>query len=358
MVLVLTGGFLGSGKTTAIVRAAQLLINAGRRVAVITNDQGEQQVDTAFVKSFGISTREVANGCFCCNYHQVDGHLQQLEDTEHPDFIFAESVGSCTDLIATIATPLHNFKPAVKTVISVFADADLLCSILDGHAFFQEESVRYIYKKQLEEADLLVLNKADRITNDQLKRVDEVVSSEYPGKIILHQNSLDEKDIRTWLDKINQFTALTDRNSLSVDYDVYGEGESKLAWLDKSITVFSDFGEAAFVTQQVIGAIVDQIQAQRISIGHLKFFIETENEKRKISFTTTSTSGDFRVNLKKTNRVQLLINARVETEPAMLEKIVDDVLLTSEGTYRCKIDRGKWSLFKPGFPRPTYRIVH
>ena len=52
MVLVLTGGFLGSGKTTAIVRAAQLLINAGRRVAVITNDQGEQQVDTAFVKSF------------------------------------------------------------------------------------------------------------------------------------------------------------------------------------------------------------------------------------------------------------------------------------------------------------------
>lgn len=46
MKLVLIGGFLGSGKTTAIVNASAQLIRDAKKVAVITNDQGDQQVDT------------------------------------------------------------------------------------------------------------------------------------------------------------------------------------------------------------------------------------------------------------------------------------------------------------------------
>jgi G3E family GTPase len=48
--------FLGSGKTTAIVNACQHLIKKDQRVVVITNDQGDQQVDNAFVKSFGYTS--------------------------------------------------------------------------------------------------------------------------------------------------------------------------------------------------------------------------------------------------------------------------------------------------------------
>ena len=45
MKLIITGGFLGSGKTTAIQQACGLLLSEGRRVAVITNDQGEVFID-------------------------------------------------------------------------------------------------------------------------------------------------------------------------------------------------------------------------------------------------------------------------------------------------------------------------
>ena len=204
----------------------------GKRVAVITNDQGNQQVDTAFVESFGITTREVPNGCFCCNYSQLDSHLQNLQETEHPDYIFAESVGTCTDLIATIAKPLQNFRPEIKVVISIFADADLLSSILEGRSSFKEESVRYIYKKQLEEADILIVNKKDLVNHDQLTGVDKLLRSEYPGKIILHQSSLNDHDILSWLKSLEQFDDF-DHDSLTIDYEMYGEGESKLAWLDK-----------------------------------------------------------------------------------------------------------------------------
>jgi Ni2+-binding GTPase involved in maturation of urease and hydrogenase len=92
MKLFLVGGFLGSGKTTAIVNACQHLIKKDQRVAVITNDQGDQQVDSAFVKSFGIPAAEVANGCFCCNYDQLDKHIHSFIKDIQPDIIFAESV--------------------------------------------------------------------------------------------------------------------------------------------------------------------------------------------------------------------------------------------------------------------------
>ena len=70
MKLCLVGGFLGSGKTTAITTAGKMLFRQGIPVAIITNDQGSRLVDTAFATSLNIPNNEVRNGCFCCNYKQ------------------------------------------------------------------------------------------------------------------------------------------------------------------------------------------------------------------------------------------------------------------------------------------------
>lgn len=121
MKLVLVGGFLGSGKTTAIVHASQQLLKQNKKVAIITNDQGDQQVDSALVTSLSIPTREVSNGCFCCNFKQLETHLLSIAEKDKPEIIFAESVGSCTDLIATIAKPLNQLRPEIEVAISIFA---------------------------------------------------------------------------------------------------------------------------------------------------------------------------------------------------------------------------------------------
>jgi G3E family GTPase len=356
MKLVLTGGFLGSGKTTAIANAARMLMRAKRGVAVITNDQGDQQVDSAFIKKFNIPVKEVSNGCFCCNYSQLDEHIQTLGEN-HPELIFAESVGSCTDLIATIAKPLHKFKPEIEVVICIFADAELLSSILEGRSAFIEESVRYIYKKQLAEADLLILNKIDLLTAAQLQMLDEIIRSEYPDKIILHQNSLLDEHIQRWLEAINNFSLIGQRVSLDIDYEIYGYGEAQLAWLDKSITIETLGDQATFVAENIIASIANEIQLRRFAIGHLKFFVESKEGSERVSFTSTSCGGDVKLNHMKSNLVAILINARVETEPKSLERIVDEVLCVAEHRYGCKIIEGQWSVFRPGFPRPTHRIL-
>ncbi len=357
MRLALVGGFLGSGKTTAIAAASKLLMQQGNKVAVISNDQGDQQVDTIFYKSFGIPNLEVINGCFCCNYNQLDAHLETLIHQHNPELIFAESVGSCTDLIATIAKPLHQSRPAIDVVVSIFAEVDFLLALMEGRISFLDESVRYIYKKQLEEADLLVLTKTDLVSPQQLEAVASMIKTEYPSKIILKLNSFDSKSIVSWLDNLQQFTNSPERNSLAIDYDVYGEGESRLAWLDKHIIINTTHNNAIAVAHHIIGSVFDHIQEHHYIIGHLKFFLEANNWTEKISFTATSTSADIPSSGHHTNTVRMLINARVQTEPALLEKLVDDVIARTQHVYDCTATTEKWAVFRPGYPQPTHRFV-
>ena len=353
MVLALTGGFLGSGKTTAIVNACKALVSQHKKVAVITNDQGDQQVDSAFVRTIGVMVKEVGNGCFCCQYNELESHIQHLDAGENPDFIFAESVGSCTDLIATLVKPLSKRKPKLKIVVSVFADAGFLSAVMEGRTLFTDESIRYIYKKQLEEADVLVINKTDLITSLQLEHVDKVIKLENPGKVVIHQNSLE--DVSTWLASIDQFSAPVSRHSLDIDYDIYGEGESKLAWLDKSIVIQAPFGNGAFLARSIIQSLFSQLQRHGYKIGHLKFFLDGEGWQEKISFTATSTSGDEGIKQENVFHLKMLINTRVQTEPEYLKKLVNDVIDRTKNASVCTIITERESVFKPGYPRPVHR---
>ena len=91
-------------------------------------------------------------------------------------------------------------------------------------------------------------------------------------------------------------------------------------------------------------------------IGHLKFFIETADSKKKISITTTSPLTDFLHAENNAGQAHLLINARVQTEPAIVEQIVNDTLKQMALTHGCNIMVEKWASFKPGYPKPTHRI--
>jgi G3E family GTPase len=148
-------------------KACTELLKNGIRVGVITNDQGMQLVDTGFIRNADIPVLEVPNGCFCCNYNQLERSIQSLQDTTRPAVIFAESVGSCTDLVATVLKPMLQFRPDIKVVISVFTDVRILPVMVKGSRLFAD--VNYIYKKQVEEADVIIVNKTDLITSEHLK---------------------------------------------------------------------------------------------------------------------------------------------------------------------------------------------
>ena len=120
-IIVPLGGFLGSGKTTLILAASRVLEGRGVRVAAILNDQGNNLVDTEFVSANGIAADQVTGGCFCCRFSELIDAAERLRAWS-PDVIFAEAVGSCTDISATTLQPLklyysQQFRLAPYTVL-------------------------------------------------------------------------------------------------------------------------------------------------------------------------------------------------------------------------------------------------
>ena len=104
---IMVGGFLGAGKTTALLRLAEHLTAQGRRVGLITNDQSNGLVDTTLVGSHGYPVQEITGGCFCCRFNSLVAAAERLTDEAKPDVFLAEPVGSCTDLRATVQYPLQ-----------------------------------------------------------------------------------------------------------------------------------------------------------------------------------------------------------------------------------------------------------
>ncbi len=156
--LVIIGGLLGAGKTTLAIEAARRLTDAGRRVGIVTNDQGSGLVDTALARVAHVPVREVAGGCFCCRLSDL---LRAADSFARlaPEVIFAEPVGSCLDLAATVLRPIlrdeaARFRVAPLTVLVDPARAHQLADAPDS-------DLAYLFRHQLEEADIVCYSKTD-----------------------------------------------------------------------------------------------------------------------------------------------------------------------------------------------------
>jgi G3E family GTPase len=236
MKIHLVSGFLGSGKTTAIANSCKILSDKDITTSVITNDQGEYLVDSRFIKHSGIAYSEVTGGCFCCNYNQLDTQINSLKNNNNPSAIFAEFVGSCTDLVATVLKPLIEYRGAQneQVTFSSFVDANLFLMHLEGKELPFNMETLYIWKKQIEEAEILVINKADLLTSKELERLKMLTDNKFSTKQLLFQNSLESESLLKWIDLIDKQSESMEHNSINIDYDIYGKEKRILpGWMRK-----------------------------------------------------------------------------------------------------------------------------
>src|SRR5215469_10700188 len=158
---IMIGGFLGAGKTTAILKLAEHLTAQGLQVGLITNDQSVGLVDTTMLGAHGFAVEEITGGCFCCRFNSLVEAAGRLSRDERPDVFIAEPVGSCTDLKASVSYPLRrmygdNFSVAPLSVVLDPIRAMRILGLESGKAF--SPKVVYVYEKQLEEAEIVVVN--------------------------------------------------------------------------------------------------------------------------------------------------------------------------------------------------------
>ena len=143
---VMVGGFLGAGKTTALLRLADHFTSQGRRVGLITNDQSQGLVDTSMVNAKGYPVEEITGGCFCCRFNSLTDAADRLTRDARPDVFLAEPVGSCTDLRATVQYPLRrlygdDYRVAPLSVLVDPAACEACAGARSGPAVLAQGSV-------------------------------------------------------------------------------------------------------------------------------------------------------------------------------------------------------------------------
>ena len=203
--ITLLTGYLGSGKTTLV---NHILSNKkGMKIAVIVNDIGEVNIDASLIQKGGIVQQKddslvaLSNGCICCTL-KTD-LIQQITDitqTNRFDYIVIEASGICepypiANTIVSISDMARKFRlpeicrlDCVATVVDVlrlskeFANGDDLMHDPD------EEDLANLVIQQIEFCDVIILNKVNEVSAEELKEVKEVVRKLQPHAQILESN--------------------------------------------------------------------------------------------------------------------------------------------------------------------------
>ena len=352
MKLLIVGGFLGSGKTTAINNAAGHLASKGKRVGIITNEQSEDKQDKAIVHANYGPSEVVINNCFSSNLDNLSDKVVRLHQDEQPDYIFAESVGSCTDLIATVLKPLIIFYDNIfeSITLSIIVEARMLLSYLKGEKQLFGDEVIYIFRKQIEEADLLVINKIDLLADEDFPILRKCIHQSLSDKLIITQNSFNPQNIENWLDTLENLPQRK-RASLEIDYQSYSKGETDLTWLDEEITFKTLNNEAGEYAVRFIDNMLIDINEKQLPIGHLTFRLIDGEKGQEISITTyDQTNWKKSIIQIASNKIKLIMNARLETTYEALNAIVNNNIatLSKQGV---KVTKSAKGLVSPGIPK-------
>lgn len=356
--LIFVGGFLGAGKTTLLYEAARRLTARGKRVGLITNDQAPDLVDTALLARQGLAVRELTGSCFCCNFQGLIDRADELARTIGVDVLLAEPVGSCTDLSATILQPLkdHYRDRFLLAPLSVLADPDRLREVLTGQGGSLHPSAAYILRKQLEEADLIVINKTDTLAAAALADLVALATQELPGVKVGTISARTGRGVDGWLT-----TALgrgqAGRRITDVDYDTYAEGEAVLGWLNAAVALASIDPEIDW-RRYALNLIENLRQAclsRRADVGHLKLILSTAGGAITANLTRSQAEPEVRGKIVGSPaEAQMVLNARVAMPPEDLERLARAALAAAACTGTSTTVTHLQSL-RPGRPKPTHR---
>lgn len=342
-VLIPIGGFLGAGKTTLILSASRLLQAQGLKPAAILNDQGAELVDSRYVRENGIEAGQVTGGCFCCRFSELIEAAEMLR-AYRPDVIFAEAVGSCTDISATTLQPLklyysHELRLAPYSVLVDPAQAEALT------AQNADADLSFLFRKQMEEADLVCFTKSDLHS----------VFPSLPVTALRYLSPFTGEGVAAWLDEILAGHMPPGNKILEIDYERYARAEASLAWLNCRATIsLASPLSPALVLGPWLDSLDAALTAKGLRIAHLKAIVDSPSGYVKASILRNGEEPvvegvmDASPELKH----ELLLNVRATGEPATLHQVVETELAKLPGN----LELQTLQCFSPAAPRPEHRL--
>ena len=222
--------------------------------------------------------------------------------------------------------------------------------------------MRYIYDKQLEEADLIVIGKCDLLNKVRLDSLRAAIAARFPRKEVLAVSARDGTNLDAWFETITH-AQQGGGKAMEVDYATYAEGEALLGWLNCTVqlTTARVLDGDRFLCE-LAGELQRRLRAAKAEVAHLKMTLAPDPAIGRIG-AINLVRNDFVPELSQKLGEpmmggQLIINLRAEAPPAVLGTALREALEATAGkfaTLRATPDHLEH--FRPGKPSPTHRFT-
>lgn len=187
MDLLVIAGFLGSGKTTLLLAVAKAVSESGRKMVIIENEVGEVGVDDALLAGEGFEVREIFSGCICCSLRaDLIGTLLEIEREYNPDMVILEPSGIASP--RQVMSALLGYGGEInRKHVAVIVDAERYRKVINADI--------PIVKDGIQGADILVINKTDLVSREELNMLEEDLKQIRPELKILRVSAKDNINV-------------------------------------------------------------------------------------------------------------------------------------------------------------------
>lgn len=294
MKVLVIGGFLGSGKTTAIINLGKYLSENNYRVAIIVNEIGEIGLDGDVISKYGFDTTELTSGCICCSLKtDLRYTVTTLYNNYNPDILIIEPTGiAFPDLIRNEVNLMNlngvEFAPLV--------------TLIDGSRFKQlMKEIKHFSQRQIIDAEILVINKTDLIEPRELPIIEDAVHQLNPDADIIRLSAKkDDEKFRKFAKIIIEKPGLTPE----IIEDL-SEGEIDSIECSNIATYSKEFflsqknlnsDVAGSIAKDIVYDIKDEIiKLNPEFLGHIKLYLEYDSKIVRISMTSYYDSPEVEV---------------------------------------------------------------
>ncbi|MBC3898220.1 GTP-binding protein [Acetobacterium malicum] len=172
--VILFSGFLGSGKTTMLLKTIEMLSAADKKCAIIINEIGEVGIDNRQMRMMGYDVLDLFGGCVCCTMkvtlEATVNHL--LEDYEDLDYILFEPSGMANPLSLYPAIMNCGYREEEIQNVFVFDPTRI--------ALYQKR-MNQLFNDSINLAKCVVINKLDQVNQSEIETAVKMVETIRPG---------------------------------------------------------------------------------------------------------------------------------------------------------------------------------
>lgn len=260
---LILSGFLGSGKTSLILRLGKYFAeNLGKKAVIIVNEIGEIGVDGDFLKKLGMNSYEITEGCICCTLQRdLESTLSDVVSSINPDYILIEPTGIA-------------FPSVIRKVVRKSGMGALVIGVADAKRFVRlySESKEFL-ERQLREAEIIAINKIDAIASKaELEVLAEIIRRFNPNTEIVFTSAKTGEGF----DSLVKLLELPSRVESKTEEFLDSTAESGASWYSARVLIKFKKPVAGVELKRLGIEMLDRIKNRAGKIQHYKMLLSAD----------------------------------------------------------------------------------